>query len=168
MRTLMRIFITGITFVLMIVNADAQQLSLAEIIEVGKMDSTQLKNFSDSKGFQLKKLDVDSWKSFHEYQSNLDTTIRITKTFTKGKTLLSDANPGMVHYYFSDKALIKDFKKEMKGTNFKYHKSDTTNHRGNFFIHNKYRTANEEIDLVSQQLPGHTATYALIYYRRPN
>ena len=175
MRTAARIFIIAITFVLMFFRADAQTLSLDDIIEVRKMDSTQFKLFSDQKGFQLKRTDVDAWRTSYEYQSISDSSIRILKSFPTGKQLnLSGAtskptdNPGMVYYYFADRSFIKDFKKEMKAKKFKYHRSDTTNHGGNIFIHIKYRTNEDEIDLASEQIPGYKISYALMYYRRPN
>ncbi len=172
MKDLLKISIAVLACVLMSFNTHSQRLYLDEIIELREMDTTQLKIFCESKGFKLKKVEADAWRAVITYQSVSDSSISFLKTIPTGKTLFNDtkvnAGPGVIYYYFADKSNIKDFKKEMKEKKFKYHRTNSSEYGGNLFVHNQYRTAEDEIDLASDSLLGRKTTYCLMYYRRPN
>ena len=161
-----------LTLVFLAYFAKGQTLSLDNIINIRTMDSLTLKTFSYEKGFELREIDMDAWRSVHKYYSTEDSSISFERTFPTGRKLLSQdtatRDNRMVYYHFKDKKVLKEFKGKMKEKGFKFKRTDTKDYGGNMFTHNIYLTNGNEIDLASEKLLGQRIKYTLIYYRRMN
>jgi hypothetical protein len=152
--------------------AKGQTLSLDDIINIRTMDSLTLRTFSYEKGFELREINMDAWRSVHKYYSTADNSISFERTFPTGRQLFSQntttRDNRMVYYHFKDKEVLIEFKGKMKEKGFKFKRADTKDYGGNMFTHNIYLTKDNEIDLTSENLLGQKIKYTLIYYRRMN
>ncbi len=66
--------------------ATGQTLSLEDIFNVRTMDSIELLTFSHKKGFELREVKMDIWRSIHKYYST-DSLISFQRNFPTGKKL---------------------------------------------------------------------------------
>ncbi|MCD9014406.1 hypothetical protein [Parachryseolinea silvisoli] len=150
---------------------NAQTFSLDDILNARAMDSTELRTFSHDKGFELREVEIDSWRSVHKYYSS-DSTICFERTFPTGRKLFSENTTtkyaGMVYYHFSDKAAVKEFQREMKEKGFKFKRTESKDYGANFFTHNIFVTKDDEIDLATEKLGKENIKYTLMYYQRRN
>jgi hypothetical protein len=152
--------------------AKGQILTLDNIINIRTMDSLTLRVFSFEKGFELREIDIDAWRSVHKYYSTADSSISFERTFPTGAKLYpqdtTTRDNRIVYYHFKEKEVLKEFKGKMKEKGFKFKRTDTKDYGGNIFTHNIYLTKDNEIDLASEKLLGQKIKYTLIYYRRIN
>jgi hypothetical protein len=127
--------------------------------------------FAHEKGFELKEVEMDIWRSIHKYYS-ADGLIKFERNFPTGRKLFScdttTLDTRAVYYHFTNKETLKEFKKKMKEYGFKFKRTDTKDYGGIRFTHNIYLTKENEIDLASEKLIGQKIKYTLIYYRRIN
>ncbi len=163
--------ITILTLVFSAFCANGQTLTLDDIFHIRTLDSLELMKFGHEKGFELKEVEVDTWRSIHKYYS-ADSSTKFERNFPTGRKLFSQDTTArdntMVYYHFTNKETLKEFKEKMKGSGFKFKRTDTKDYGGNRFTHNIYVTKENEIDLASEKLMGQKLTYTLIYYRRMN
>lgn len=151
--------------------AKGQTLSLDDIFNLKTMDSTELLTFSHKKGFELREVEMDIWRSMHKYYS-ADSSIWFERNFPTGRKLFpqdtTTRDNRMVYYHFTNKETLKEFKEKMKENGFKFKRTNTKSYGGNIFTHNIYLTKDSEIDLASEKLRGQKIKYTLMYYRRMN
>jgi hypothetical protein len=152
-------------------HANGQTLSLEDIFHVKTLDSLELITFAKKRGFELKEVEMDNWRSIHKYFS-ADGSITFERNFPTGRKLFAKdtttQDNRMVYYHFTDKEILKEFKEKMKEKGFKFKRTDTKDYGGNRFTHNIYVTKENEIDLVLEKLKGQKLKYTLIFYRRMN
>lgn len=160
-----------LAFLFLVYDANAQTFSLDEILNIRTMDSTELRTFASGRGFELKEIENDSYRSVHRYYSS-DSTIWFSRTFPTGRELFSEnkttKDHSMVYYHFTDKKSLKEFKAKMKDNGFKFKQTNQNNYGGNLFTHSIYLTQDTEIDLASEKTIGQNIRYTLIYYSRMN
>jgi hypothetical protein len=163
--------ITIFTFVFSTYCANGQTLFLDDIFHIRTLDSLELIVFSHEKGFELKEVEIDIWRSVHKYYS-ADSSIKFERTFPSGRKLFpqdtTTRDNRMVYYHFTNKETLKEFKEKMKKKGFKFKRTVTKDYGGNRFTHNIYLTKENEIDLASDKLIGQKLKYTLMYYRRMN
>lgn len=150
---------------------NGQTLSLDDIFLIRTLDSLELIKFGQEKGFELKVVEMDNWRSIHKYYST-DSSTTFERNFPTGRNLFTQdtttRDNRMVYYHFRDKETLKEFKGKMKANGFKFKRTDTKDYGGNRFTHNIYVTTENEIDLASEKIIGQKLKYTLIYYRRMN
>jgi hypothetical protein len=159
-----------LVFIVIAYSTQAQTFSLDDILHARTMDSTQLITFARTKGFELKEVEMDGFRSVHRYYSS-DSLTSFDRTFPTGRKLFPespDRDHRMVYYRFADRETAKAFQKAMKAKGFKFKRTDTKDYGGNTFTHNIYLAEDQEIDLATQKLRGEKMTYTLIYYPRVN
>lgn len=152
--------------------ASGQALSLDDILNIRTMDSTELRTFAYERGFELREVDMDGWRSVHRYCSTSDSLVRFDRIFPTGRNLhprdTTKRDNRSVYYHFTDKEALKEFKEKMKEQGFKFERTDRTVYERNAFTHNIYLLDDEEIDLAWEKLPGQKMQFTLIHYRRMN
>lgn len=159
-----------LAWILLSYGTHAQILSLDDILHARTMDSTELVTFGRNKGFELKKVEIDGWRSVHRYSCS-DNSISFERTFPTGRKLFPEGpsrDHRMVYYHFAEKDMAKEFQKGMKEKGFTFKRTDSKDYGGIFFTHNIYENADQEIDLGSQKARGQKITYTLICYPRIN
>jgi hypothetical protein len=163
--------ITIFTLVFSTYCVNGQALSLDDIFHIRTLDSLELIKFGQGKGFELKEVEIDIWRSVHKYYS-ADSSLRFERNFPTGRKLFPQdttiRDNRTVYYHFTDKEILKEFKEKMKEKGFKFKRTDAKDYGGNRFTHNIYLTKEKEIDLASEKLIGQKLRYTLIYYRRMN
>jgi hypothetical protein len=131
----------------------------------------ELIKFGREKGFELKEVEMDIWRSIHKYYS-ADSSTTFERNFPTGRKLFAQdtttRDNRMVYYHFTNKETLKEFKEMMKEKGFEFKRTDTKDYGGNRFTHNIYLTKENEIDLATEKLIGQKLKYTLIYYRRMN
>ncbi len=151
-----------------------QTLALDDIISLRTMDSVELRTFCYDKGFELREVEIDAWRSIHKYYAMADNSVSLVRNFPTAKKFLffsrdtTTRDHRMVYYNYADKEVLKGFKREMKEKGFEFKRRDTEYYEGNRYTHNIYLKEDWEIDLASEKRIGEKTEYTLMYYRRLN
>ncbi len=152
---------------------NGQTLSLEDILRIRTMDSVELISFSRQKGFELKLVDLDPWRSAHKYCST-DSSIWFERNFPTGRKMFSQSattsprDNRHVYYHYSNKETLKEFKQEVKEKGFKFKRNDIKDYGGFRSTRDIYLTNDIEIHLVSEKQMGQKLKYILQCYPRMN
>jgi hypothetical protein len=162
--------ITIFTLILSVYYANGQTLLLDDIFNIRTMDSTTLRGFCHEKGFELREVEIDVWRSMHKYYSSTDSSIWFSRNFPTGKKLFSnDQTSGdyrRVSYHFVDENFEKQFLEKIKESGFRFKRTYASQIGRIKFTHNEYvNKADELIIDLSEILKEKKLTFELICYK---
>jgi len=171
--------VVSIALVLSGYSVHGQTLSLDDIFHVRTLDSAALILFAQEKGFELKEVEIDAWRSVHRYYAT-DRSASFQRTFPTGRKVILPWNDntkskdtkardnGMVYYNFKGQSVLEEFRKKLKENRFRFKRTDEKDFGGTKYTHNIHVSKDMEIDLASEEIPAQEVKYTLMYYRRMN
>ena len=146
---------------LMHVSTSAQTINLDEIVRMRSMDSTELKTFSEERGFKLQGISKGPGRLIHRYHFPKDSSMWFVRSFPVDSTRNKH-----VYFYFGDVALNKLLKKQIGQQGYKFESREESEHHGNVTRRDIFLKDGMEIILAYESVANRPKRYVLMYQRQ--
>jgi hypothetical protein len=150
-----------LAFYLLHFSVSGQTINLDEILRMRSMDSTELKEFSETRGFKLQGISRGPGRLLFRYYFPQDSSVWFVRSFP-----IDTSRNKHVYFYFGNIGLHKQFKKQINRQGYKFESKEVSDNDGNYTRREIFLKDGMEIILAYESVADRPRRYVLMFQRQ--